>query len=98
MLAQFLDCVEAAARIGLEELDRLQKAEAKASELRRTARSRLSDAVGVALRLPVVTRSELAGKLNVSGPAAQGLLRQMMEAGIVREATGRAAWRAFALA
>jgi hypothetical protein len=40
----------------------------------------------------------LATCLNVTPPAALGLLRQLIEVGIVSEATGRASWRAFVLA
>jgi predicted transcriptional regulator len=48
------------------------------------------------LRAPVVTARGLAERLGVTPQAALGLLRQLVEAGIVHEATGRASWRAFA--
>ena len=44
-MADFLDCVAAAAKVGLDELGRLQQAEEKSRSLGRTARSRLPDAV-----------------------------------------------------
>ena len=45
------------------------------------------------LRTPVVTARGLADSLAVTPQAALGLLRQLIVAGVVREATGRAAWR-----
>jgi predicted ArsR family transcriptional regulator len=50
------------------------------------------------LRTPVVTARSLAEALSVTPQAALGLLRQLTAAGVVREATGRAAWRAFTTA
>jgi HTH DNA binding domain len=97
-IAEFLDCVAAAAQIGLRELERLREAENKGRLLGPTARSRLPDALDVILRAPIIRASSLARSLNVTPQAALGLLRQLLAAGIVREATGRASWRAFALA
>jgi predicted ArsR family transcriptional regulator len=77
---------------------RLRQAEDKSRLLGRTARSRLDDAAAAVLRLPIVTARDLAKQLDVTPQAALGLLRQLVEAGIAREATGRASWRAFALA
>ena len=96
-MAEFLDCVTAAARIARDELDRLRRADEKSRPLGRTARSRLPDAIDVMVRIPVVTARDLAASLDVTPQASLGLLRQLLEAGIVREATGRAAWRAFTL-
>jgi predicted transcriptional regulator len=50
------------------------------------------------LRTPVVTARDLADELSITPQAALGLLRQLIAAGVVREATGRAAWRAFTTA
>jgi predicted transcriptional regulator len=50
------------------------------------------------LRTPVVTARGLANSLSVTPQAALGLLRQMLASSIIREATGRASWRAFVLA
>ena len=97
-MADFLDCVAAAAAIGLRELDRLREAEEKGRLLGSTARSRLPDALDAMLRAPIVTARSLARSLHVTPQAALGLLRHLLTAGIVREATGRASWRAFALA
>jgi hypothetical protein len=94
----FLDCVAEAARTAAGELDRLQRAEAKGRSLARTARSRLPNALDAVLRAPIVTAGGLAKGLDVTPQAALGLLRQLREAEIVREATGRASWRAFVAA
>ena len=96
-MAQFLDCVTAAALTGLRELARLLEAERKRRDIGVTARSRLPDAVDAVLRAPVVTAESLAKALRVTPRAALGLLQQLMAAGLVREVTGRASWRAFAL-
>jgi hypothetical protein len=96
-MADFLNCVAAAAIIGIRELERLREAENKGALLRATARSRLPDVMNALLRAPVVTVNSLAKTLSVTPQAALGLLRQLMAAGIVREATGRASWRAFVL-
>jgi hypothetical protein len=96
-MADFLDCVAAAAKTALEELGRLQRAEDMSRSLNRTARSRLPDAVDAVLRKPIITASDLAETLGISSQAALGLLRQLAEAAIIREATGRASWRAFSI-
>lgn len=97
-MAGFLDCIAAAAKVGLDELARLRQAEDKSRLLGRTARSRLHDAAAAVLRAPIVTTRDLAKELDVTPQAALGLLGQLVEAGVVREATGRASWRAFTLA
>ncbi|MBV9783722.1 MAG: hypothetical protein JO264_07870 [Acidisphaera sp.] len=97
-LADFLACVEAAALVGLDELARLQRAEATTRSLGRTARSRLPQAADAALRAPILTARDLAKSLGITTQAALGLLRQLSEAGILQEATGRSSWRAFTLA
>jgi hypothetical protein len=96
-LAAFLDCVAAAAKAGLDELERLRRAEEITRSLGRTARSRLPDAANAVLRASIVTAGDLAATLDVSPQAALGLLRQLMEAGLVREATHQKSWRAFVL-
>lgn len=94
----FLECVAAAAVVATEELVRLQSAEEKGRALTRTGRSRLPAAMDAMLRVPIVTASSLARSLAVTPQATLGLLRQLIEGGIVREATGRSSWRAFTLA
>lgn len=97
-LALFLEAVaEAAMRAG-QELGRLQRAEARAAGLTRTARSHLPAAAALALRRPVITARLMASSLGVSHRAALGLTRQLEADGVIREATGRAAWRAFTVA
>jgi hypothetical protein len=96
-MAGFLECVTEAARAAAGELDRLQRAEDKGRLLVQTARSRLPDALEAVLRAPIATGRGLAKSLDVTPPAALGLLRQLIAAGIVREATGRASWRAFVI-
>jgi HTH DNA binding domain len=96
-MAQFLECVTAAALAGLRELARLLEAEQKRVDIRVTARSRLPDALDAVLRAPVVTVDSLAESIGVTPRAALGLLDQLTAAGIVREVTGRASWRAYAL-
>lgn len=96
-MADFLDCIAAAAKIGLDELRRLQRTEEMSRSLGRTKRSRLTDAVDAVLRKPIITAGDLAETLAISPQAALGLLRQMTEAGLIREATGRASWRAFSI-
>jgi len=97
-LALFLDAVADAAQQAGQELARLQRAEARAAGLIRTTRSRLPEAAALALRRPVITARLLATALGVSHRAALGLAGQLQAAGVIREATGRAAWRAFAVA
>lgn len=96
-LADFLDCVAAAAKIGMDELERLQRAEDKGRQLQRTARSRLQLALDTVLRTPVTTARDLGKALGISTQAALGLLRQLSAAEVIQEATGRASWRAFAI-
>ncbi len=97
-MAGYLDGVAAAARVGGDELARLQSAEEKGQTLVRTVRSRLPAALEAMLRAPIVTARGLAKDLDVTSQAALGLLRQLREAGIIREATGRGSWRAFVVA
>ncbi len=96
-LAEFLDCIASAAKAGLDELERLRRAEEITRSLGRTARSRLPDAANAVLRASIVTARDLAATLTVSPQAALGLLRHLNEAGLVREATDRKSWRAFVL-
>lgn len=63
-----------------------------------TARSRLPAALDAALRLPVFTPGTLAARVGVSARAGLALVGQLEDAGVLEESTGRAAWRAYALA
>jgi hypothetical protein len=59
-MAEFLECVAAAAMIALHELERLREAENKGRMLRPTARSRLPDALEVVLSTPIVMAASLS--------------------------------------
>jgi DNA binding protein with HTH domain len=96
-MVEFLECVTASSMIGLRELARLQEAEKKGRAIGSTRRSRLPDAVDAVLRSHIVTAASLARQLRVTPQAAWALLRQLAAAGMVREATGRASWRAYVL-
>ena len=93
----FLDCVAEAAKAGLDEINRLQAAAEKGRMLGATARSKLPEAFEAVLRAPVTTAGSLAKTLDVTPQGALGLLRQLLKTGLIREATGRASWRAFVL-
>jgi hypothetical protein len=97
-LAGFLAAAAEAAQRAGQDLTRLQTAADRAAALRRTARSRLPQAASLALRAPVLTAAGLASRLRVSPQAALALLKQLVAAGVLQETTGRAAWRAFAVA
>lgn len=97
-LAGFLGAVADAAHRAGQELSRLQTAAGRAGALRRTARSQLPAAAALALRSPVLTARGLADRLRISPQAALALLKQLVAAGVLREATGRASWRAFVVA
>ena len=94
----YLDCVAEAAKRGARELERLKAAAGKIAALPRSARSRLQAAGAVAVREPLVTGRLLARRLDVSARAGLDLAVRLVAAGVLREMTGRAAWRAFAVA
>jgi len=94
----YLDCVAEAAQRGARELDRLQRTASRIAALPGTARSRLQEAGGIAIREPLVTVRLLAHKLDVSTRAALDLVVKLLQVGVLREMTGRGAWRAFAVA
>jgi hypothetical protein len=57
-----------------------------------------SAAASAASSQSIVTARSLASALSVTPQAALGLIRQLIAAGILHEATGRRACRAFVLA
>lgn len=59
-------------------------------------RSRLPEALSIALRTPALTSTTLASRLDVAPQTATALLRGLLQAGVVREITGRKHFRAFA--
>ncbi|HWL84022.1 MAG TPA: helix-turn-helix domain-containing protein [Roseomonas sp.] len=93
----FLERVQAATLRALDELDRLEGLAEKAAQLaagRRTSSS-LAAAHDLALRLPVLTAGVLADKLDLTPQGALLVLNQLAKEGLVREATGRARFRAY---
>lgn len=95
-LVGFLECVAEAAQSGRHELDRLLRIEEKTASFKRTARSHLPEAVNIVIRAPLITARGMAERLNITHQGALSLLEQLVDAEIVKEATGRGAWRAFA--
>lgn len=61
------------------------------------ARGRMPEARAEALRRPVLTGRMLATALGISQRGALDLVGRMAAAGMLREATGRRAWRAFVI-
>ena len=91
----YLDCITEAALRARRELGVLQAAERKATALKSGGRSHLASAVAFALREPVVTARGLGEGIGISTRSALDLLKRLVGEGLVREATGRSAWRAF---
>jgi hypothetical protein len=85
------------ARAGLRELARLHDAARVACDLTRglDPRSRLPAAVDAALRVPALTPNALAKQINVTQQTANDLLRQLERRRVIREVTGRRAFRAY---
>jgi Fic family protein len=96
----FLHLVAESARMGLRELDRLDAAAEKGRALaaaRADKRSRLPGAIEALLRYPALTPNALAAELRIAPQTATALLRELQARGLVREATGRGRFRAFAM-
>ena len=93
----WLDCVTEAALRARRALTALQTVERKAADLKTGGRSHLADAVGFALREPVVTARGLGEGIGVSTRSALDLAKRLVDEGLLREATGRLAWRAFVI-
>ena len=94
-LIGFLECITEAAQTARYELDKLRRVEDRAAILKRSVRSHLPAAIDAVIRVPVITARGLAKRLAITHQASLGLLKQLIEAGIIKEATGRGAWRAF---
>ncbi len=92
--AGVLAAMAEAATAARRELARLRAAAARAAD----GRGRLAEAASEALRRPVLTGRMLAQALGVSQRGALDLIGRMRQAGLLREATGRRAWRAFVIA
>ncbi|MHB0723526.1 helix-turn-helix domain-containing protein [Roseomonas mucosa] len=95
----FLARVAAAARKGLEVLDRLEAAQQQLAALAEGTRrsSSLPAAAELVLRQPVVTAPQLAQDLGLTHQGALLLIGRLTEAGVVREVTGRGSFRAYAI-
>jgi hypothetical protein len=91
----YLDCVAEAALRARRELAVLLSVERRAAGLKAGGRSHLADAVAFALREPVVTARGLGEGIGVSTRSALDLAKRLVDEGLLREATGRTAWRAF---
>lgn len=95
----FLANLAEGARRGLSELDRLNAAAAKAQALAAQERrhGQSGKAADIALRQPVVTAAGLATALGATPQGALLIIKRLMAAGILREATGRSSFRAFVI-
>ncbi|MDB5369291.1 MAG: hypothetical protein JWP20_849 [Roseomonas sp.] len=95
----FLAELTEGARRGLSELDRLNGASLRATELAARERShgQAGKAAEIALRQPVLTAAGLAAQLGATPQGALLIIKRLMAAGILREATGRASFRAFVI-
>jgi hypothetical protein len=95
----FLTDLAEGARRGLAELDRLNAAAGRAAELAARERShgQAGRAAEIALRQPVMTASGLAVQLGATPQGALLIIKRLMAAGILREATGRSSFRAFVI-
>jgi len=60
-------------------------------------RSRLPDALDALLRVPALTPKALSARLKVAPQTGTALLRELQGRRVVREATGRGSFRAFAI-
>ena len=92
-----LGCIAEAAVAGRRELARLNEAEGRGRAMRATARSHLPRALDIAVSLPIVTARLMGEGVGVSPRAGAELIGRMVGEGLLREATGRKAWRGFVL-
>ncbi|MHB0665666.1 helix-turn-helix domain-containing protein [Roseomonas mucosa] len=92
-----LSRVAAAARKGLEVLDRLEAAQAKLAALTEGSRrnSSLPAAAALVLRRPIITAPRLARDLGLTHQGALLILARLREARILQEVTGRGSFRAY---
>ena len=95
--ALFLLAVAEAARRGLAELDWLNAAATRAAALAARERShgQAGKAAEIALRQPVLTATGLAAALGATPQGALLIIKRLVAAGVLREATGRTSFRAF---
>lgn len=95
----FLTRLAAAARKGLEVLDRLEAAQQRLAALAEGARrsSSLPTAAELVLRRPLVTAPQLARDLGLTHQGALLILARLQKARIAQEVTGRGSFRAYAV-
>ncbi|MDT8332891.1 helix-turn-helix domain-containing protein [Roseomonas gilardii] len=95
----FLARVAAAARKGLEVLDRLEVAQQQLAALAEGVRrsSSLPAAAELLLRRPLVTAPQLAKELGLTHQGTLLILARLQEARIIQEVTGRGSFRAHAV-
>jgi Fic family protein len=93
----FLHLVTESARAGARILTALRDAQAAGTDLadQQDRRSKLPDAVTLLLRHPALTAPALARQLGITPQATLRLLARLVDAGVVREVTGRHSFRAF---
>lgn len=96
-VVELLGCVAEAALAGRRELARLVAAEGRGRGIRVSARSHLPRVLDIAVSLPIVTGRMVAEGVGVSTRAGADLVGRLVAAGVLREATGRKAWRGFVL-
>jgi len=96
----FLHLIAEAAHAGSRTLAELRAAETTgvAFAAGEDRRSRLPATVDLLLHQPALTAPALARRLDITPQAALRLFARLEQAGLVREVTGRASFRAFALA
>lgn len=93
--ASLLKMIAEGARVALNDVDRLTETARLAASFDRTKRSRLTDALDVVIRTPVVTAISLGQRLRITPQAATRLLRELVDGKMIREATGRKSFRAY---
>jgi hypothetical protein len=97
----FLECVTESALSGLREFERLKIAKEKldkiSKELIKKDKSNVYEAGLMAIREPIVTSAAISQKLNLSAPTTDKIIERLEEYGLLKELTGRKAWRAYAI-
>lgn len=83
----------------MRELERLTDFQKRFTDLttRLTKRSRMSDAIDAAIRLPIVTPQTLSRRLKITPQASTKLLRHLSDIALMTESTGRKSFRGFTI-
>ncbi len=74
----FLICVNKAATVGFDELEKLRLAEVRLADMGGTTQSAMATAVRFAIKSPVFTVASLANEIVITPQAASVLVRQMV--------------------